>query len=237
MEMYIAFSHRMTETDKDMSMEKSLRIYFAGDLFNHKDLAGNFLLARCVEEVSFGKYQVCLPQNGEADPDRTMDIRDEDYNLLLSCDIFLGNFDGSDLDSGTVAEFIFAKMLDMPAVLLRTDFRFPAESSASPDPWNLMCSGYPRTRSLVLHGMQLWHQAACQEKNAERVVKAYHESIAGKIIGELDKVLEMKKVFSREKLPQIYENILCAAGGTLSGIWTEKKIDSLIREKCEKGIY
>ena len=220
-----------------MKMEKSLRIYYAGDLFDHKDLAGNLLLAQSVESLSGKKYLPMLPQNGEVNKKRSLDIRDGDYDLLLSCDVFLGNFDGPDLDSGTVAEFLFAKMLDMPAVLLRTDFRCPAESSTSPDPWNLMCSGYPRTRSLVLHGMELWHSAASDGKKGEALVRAYHNSIAEKIIMELDQAVAMEKVFPVEALPVVYENTLRAVGGSLSAVWTKEKINSLILEKCRKGIY
>ena len=218
-------------------MDKSLRIYWAGDLFDHKDLAGNLLLAQCVETLSGKRYLPMLPQNGEVNKKRSLDIRDADYDLLLSCDVFLGNVDGPDLDSGTVAEFLFAKMLDMPAVLLRTDFRCPAESSTSPDPWNLMCSGYPRTSSLVLHGMELWHKASSDGKTGEALVRAYHNCIAEKIIGELDKVFAMEKVFPVETMPLVYENTLRAVGGSLASVWPKEKINSLIREKHCKGIY
>ena len=41
----------------------SIMIYFAGDLFNHKDLTGNRLLARKMTELANGRYQINLPQN------------------------------------------------------------------------------------------------------------------------------------------------------------------------------
>ena len=221
-------------------MEKRIKIYWAGDLFDHKDLAGNLLLAEKVEFLSGGRYLPMLPQNGEVNKKRSLDIRDGDYDLLLSCDMYLGNFDGPDLDSGTVAEFLFAKMLDIPAVLLRTDFRCPAESSTSPDPWNLMCSGYPRTRSLILHSMQLWHEATEMAVEKGKIVDLYYANIAEKILKELDKCLVMEKVFSFEELAGIYRNTLRAAGGKLPEIWTEEKILTLLAEKAEiaeKGIY
>ncbi|MBO5760902.1 MAG: nucleoside 2-deoxyribosyltransferase [Lentisphaeria bacterium] len=218
-------------------MEKRIKIYWAGDLFDHKDLAGNLLLAEKVEFLSGGRYLPMLPQNGEVNKKRSLDIRDGDYDLLLSCDMYLGNFDGPDLDSGTVAEFLFAKMLDIPAVLLRTDFRCPAESSTSPDPWNLMCSGYPRTRSLILHSMQLWHEATEMAVEKGKIVDLYYANIAEKILKELDKCLVMEKVFSFEELAGIYRNTLRAAGGKLPEIWTEEKILALLAEKAEKGIY
>ena len=51
------------------------------------------------------------------------DIRDKDIVTLISCDLALFNFDGPELDSGTVTEFMFAKFADIPSLLLRTDFR------------------------------------------------------------------------------------------------------------------
>lgn len=218
-------------------MDKRIKIYWAGDLFDHKDLAGNHLLAQKVEEISSMRYLPLLPQNGEVNKMRSLDIRDGDFDLLLSCDMYLGNFDGPDLDSGTVAEFLFAKMLDMPAVLLRTDFRCPAESSTSPDPWNLMCSGYPRTSSLVLHSMQLWHEAAEKAEKKEALTDIYYRIIAEKLVKELDKVFQMEKVFSTGELAGIYRNTIRAAGGKLPEIWTEEKIRLLLAQKAEKGIF
>ena len=104
---------------------RPLRIYFAGDLFDSKDLGGNLLLADAIDRCSNGKYQVMLPQDGECEVNErtSQSIRDADFQLLFDCDVIAANFDGTDLDSGTVVEFCFAKMVDMPAVLLRTDFR------------------------------------------------------------------------------------------------------------------
>ena len=96
-----------------------LKIYFAGDLFDAKDLGGNLMLAMAIEKKSAGRYQIMLPQNGESEVvNRTSQtIRDADFELLYNCDIIIANFDGHDLDSGTVVEFCFAKMVDMPALL------------------------------------------------------------------------------------------------------------------------
>ena len=139
--------------------EKSLKIYFAGDLFDHKDLAGNLLLAAAIEKYSDNRYQVLLPQDGECEvTNRTSQtIRDADFKLLFNCDLIVANFDGTDLDSGTVVEFCFAKMMDMPAVLLRTDFRDCGDNDL-PDgePWNLMCSHYPRTAVCCMNAMQIY---------------------------------------------------------------------------------
>ncbi len=207
---------------------KPIRIYWGGDLFDHKDLTGNLLLADAVKKVSAGRYLPVLPQESEEDNERALNIRDCDYDLLLSCDVMLANFDGPDLDSGTVAEFLFARMLDYPAVLLRTDFRKSGESAASPDPWNLMCSGFPRTKSRIIHAMELMHEAKMRNPDW---IGCYHTSIAELLVQDLDEVCATASVFSPEELPLIYRNVIRAAGGNLPRIWPEEKI----REKLKSN--
>ncbi len=63
-----------------------------------------------------------------------MDIRNVDLKHVMTSDMAIFNFDGANLDSGTVVEFIYAKMLDVPCVLLRTDFRSAGEGNADQDP-------------------------------------------------------------------------------------------------------
>ncbi len=211
-----------------------IRIYWGGDLFDHKDLSGNVLLAEAVRQLSGGRYIPVLPQESEANKERTMDIRDSDYSLLLSCDAMLANFDGPDLDSGTVAEFMFAKMLDYPALLLRTDFRRQSESSSSPDPWNLMCSGFPRSKSLVIHAMEMMNLF---RSDGTAWISSYHSAIAEKIISGLDEVCGMKPLFTPDELLSIYMNTLKATGGTLPEYWTRERITLLLSGKITRGIY
>lgn len=137
-------------------------VYFAGDLFNHKDLIGNAILASYIDTVSQGQYTCVLPQELEQGTGRAVDIRNQDLAQVMACDLALFNFDGSDLDSGTVVEFMFAKCLDIPAVLLRSDFRASGDQQKDGDAWNLMCSFYPRTKIVQCHAM-IWYQQARQE--------------------------------------------------------------------------
>ena len=98
-------------------------VYWAGGLFKHGELAGNALLAAAVDKKSGGKYSCGLPQNIEGRKTHPKDIRDSDIAALIKCDLALFNYDGCELDSGTVVEFMLAKFADIPSVLLRTDFR------------------------------------------------------------------------------------------------------------------
>ena len=98
-------------------------VYFAGALFNHKDLLGNAALAESIYRVSNGRFRCALPQNFENRKFSPKMIRDEDITNLIQCDLAVFHSDGSELDSGTGVEFMFAKFADIPSLILRTDFR------------------------------------------------------------------------------------------------------------------
>lgn len=218
-----------------MADQSPITIYWAGDLFNFKDLTGNVEIAAAVEKVSNGRYQVKLPQLSESNSTRSVTaIRDADLELLLSCDTIVANFDGSDLDSGTVVEFCFAKMVDMPAVLLRTDFRTGSDQTG--EPWNLMCSGYPRTTSVVLHGMVVFHQHFKQDGDWRSSLESYHDDIARQVVDALDKSFREKPVFPAEILEEHYARTIAAAGGSLPELFPPERIKDLVASKLEKQI-
>ena len=155
-------------------------IYFAGDLFDHKHLTGNALLAEAIEEHSRGRYACVVPQDLEQSTERAVDIRNQDLKQLMACDLGLFNFDGTDLDSGTVVEFMMAKMLDIPSVILRSDFRSSGDQDKDGDDWNLMCSFYPRVRVVRFNAMT-WYQQA-------RGTGRLYARIAAAVIEQLDAV-------------------------------------------------
>ena len=139
-----------------MTDPKTYTIYFGGELFSAKHLLGNAALADAIRERSQGRFLPRLPQNFEQRDLSAQQVRDQDIRALLACDLGLFNYDGPELDSGTVVEFMFAKFADIPAVLLRTDFRTAGDQWIGGDPWNLMSSFYPRTTPLVCHAMSIY---------------------------------------------------------------------------------
>ena len=145
----------MTDDPTTLRTADQIKVYLAGPLFDHAALTGNAFLASAVEDVSDERYSVALPQDIEDPEKRDVDLRDGNIRALTDCDAVVCVFNGTEIDSGTVVEFMLAKFLDMPAVLLRTDIRSQSEQSASGEPWNLMLSGYPRTESVVLNGMAM----------------------------------------------------------------------------------
>lgn len=125
---------------------KSYSVYFGGELFDLKHLIGNAYVAESIYEKSHGKYLCHLPQDFELRGLNPHVIRDQDITALFESDLAIFNFDGTELDSGTVVEFMLAKFADLPTVILRTDLRAAGDQgSARHDPWNLMASFYPRT--------------------------------------------------------------------------------------------
>ena len=104
-------------------MSNIFSIYFAGDLFNHKDLIGNLLLSEAINKNSSGRYVCVVPQHLEQSTSRSVEIRNNDLLQIIKADLILLNFDGTELDSGTVIEFLFAKAcasLNTPLTMLPT---------------------------------------------------------------------------------------------------------------------
>ena len=163
-------------------------IYFAGDLFDHKHLTGNALLAGAIGEHSGGRYECVLPQDLEQSTDRAADIRNQDLKQVMACDLGLFNFDGADLDSGTVVEFMLAKMLDIPSVILRSDFRSSGDQDKDGDDWNLMCSSYPRVRVVSFNAMAWYQQARRGADGTSGASGRLYARIAGAVIEQLDAV-------------------------------------------------
>ena len=195
-------------------------VYWAGALFNIKELAGNRMLADAFDRKADGRWHAVLPQESEANHKRTNDIRDDDLERLFSADAVVANFDGTELDSGTVVEFCFAKFLDLPTVLLRTDFRGNAIEGEGGDPWNLMCSGYPRTEVLLYNAMKdvlSMDFPAMMGNLAERIVQA------------LDRCASRPSLFAtREAAFAAFSHAVQAAGGSMPQRFPESRIREII---------
>ena len=130
--------------------QRSLNVFFAGELFNLKHLIGNAYLAEAIYEKSHGRYLCVLPQDFDPRGTTPRTIRDHHIRSLVGCDLALFSFDGPDLDSGTLAEFMIAKFADIPSVILRSDRRGAGARTLQ---WNPMANYYPRTAILTIDGL------------------------------------------------------------------------------------
>ena len=184
----------------------NFRVYFAGELFDHKHLIGNAILAEAIERHSERRYTCVLPQELELSEGRAVAIRNLDLKQVMACDLGLFNFDGTDVDAGTVVEFMMAKFLDIPAVVLRSDFRSFGEQDSGGDDWSPMCSSYPRVR-LVQFNAMAWYQEACQDAaDTNECSERLYERVAAAVIEQLDAVRAEPAIETDERRLGLYYN-------------------------------
>jgi len=176
-----------------MSIESTYSYYFAGELFDFKHLTGNVVLADAIEKLSAGRYKTNLPQDLEQREVTPHHIRDQDILTLLESDLGVFNYDGPELDSGTVVEYIFAKFADIPSVLLRTDFRGGGDQEHFP--WNLMTSFFPRTEVLLFDALSVYKRKRAElSEDSHAASNAMVQEFAEAVIGAFDKVLKEPSV-------------------------------------------
>jgi nucleoside 2-deoxyribosyltransferase len=208
-------------------------VYLAGELFSAKHLAGNALLAARIDAASGGRFRCVLPQDLPQEVSAQA-IRDQDLRALLGCDAAIFHYDGLELDSGTVVEYVFAKFADIPAVLLRTDFRHGGDQKEG-DPWNLMNSFYPRTEIVRLNGMELYQAAlAAGEASSAGAADLVIGRLAADVCAALEKVLALPPILPRELGPAVYDWLALMPG--FGDIADRQRIAGLHREKVAKGL-
>ena len=214
-------------------------IYFAGSLFNHKDLTGNALLAEYIEKCSDNRYRCCLPQNVEQHQTTALEIRNKDILKLIECDLGLFNFDGTELDAGVVVEFMLAKFLDMPTVILRSDFRTGGEREIGGEDWNFMCSFYPRTRVVKINSIQLYQEATEESQTLCEAFDIYYTRIARMAIESLESVRTEQPLLKgdQKRLESLYQWALTFPGGELNKLVSGTSfVDQIIAAKIRKGL-
>ncbi len=220
-------------------MKPEFTVYFAGSLFKHKDLIGNALLAEYIEKGSNNKYKCCLPQNVEQHQTSAVDIRNRDILKLIECDLGLFNFDGTELDAGVVAEFMIAKFLDIPAVILRSDFRTCGEKEIGGEDWNFMCSFYPRTRVVKFNAIQSYQEALAESKDFSDAINNYYKEIAHLVIENLDSVRKEKPLLKgdRKKLEILYQWAITFPGSGIDKLLSDDAfVVQVLNAKIKKDI-
>ncbi len=213
-------------------------VYFAGELFDHKHLIGNAILAEAIDRHSDCRYNCVVPQHLEQATGRAVDIRNQDLKQVIACDLGLFNFDGTDLDSGTVVEFMVAKFLDIPSVILRSDFRSAGDQDKDGDAWNLMCSFYPRVRVLGFNAMSWYQEARVGASNVTDCSDRLYARIAHAVIEQLDAVRAEPPVaeFDEERKRELYEWATRFPGGGLEPFCGPGFVDEVIESKRRKGL-
>jgi nucleoside 2-deoxyribosyltransferase len=194
--------------------KRSYTVYFAGELFSLKHLIGNAWLAEAIYEKSHGRFRCLLPQDFIWRGRGPRAIRDGNLRALMACDLALFNYDGADLDSGTVVEFMFAKFADIPSVLLRTDLRDAGDWRG--EPWNIMTSFFPRTATVVVPSLPDYR--GVMQGRRRRLDDALHlagqhssataqlvcERVAAQCVRALERVLTIEPVMPKYVREEVY---------------------------------
>lgn len=202
-------------------------IYFAGDLFDQKHLTGNYLLAKSIEKISNNQYKCLLPQDWEGVLTSSVEIRNNDIRRILYSDLVLFNFDGVDLDSGTVVEFMITKMLDIPAVLLRTDFRNGGYLFG--EDWNSMMAGYPRCKVVKHHSLLMYNELGAE---------GMHRALTQSILAAFKEVARESSLFTcYEEIFAAYQHVIKMCGAQLNNLIPPSTVKELIASKIKKDIY
>ncbi len=217
-------------------MSERYSIYFAGDIFDHKHLVGNALLASYIDRLSEGRYYCVMPQDHEQGVDRKVSIRNQDLRLVIESDLGLFNFDGADLDSGTVVEFMIAKHLDIPSVVFRSDFRSAGDQSEDGDNWNLMCSNYPRTETVRVNAMEVYRGA--RGDNLDKRIDSIYTTLATRLITALDAVRTRTPVCQSGTLMEdLYRLTTQFCGGGIEQLLDDPDwLSGLLASKRNKGL-
>ena len=219
-----------------MCAEKIYTYYFAGELFSGKHLLGNVVLSEAIAHRSGGRYQSLLPQDLEQRNTTPQAIRDQDIRALLGCDLGLFNYDGPDLDSGTVVEFMFAKFADIPSVLLRTDFRHGGDQAHGGEPWNLMTSYFPRTATVVLDSLTIYKEEQSRTPGAAAGFELIART-ADAVIEAFDRVLALPPVLPEAMRETVYQWIALMPGfTTITADHMARELHTLGAAKREKGL-
>ena len=225
--------------------KRSFTVYFASELYGLKHIIGNAYLAEAIYEKSHGLYLCELPQDFEPHGTRPHAIRDRDIRTLIACDLALFNFDGADVESGTAIEFMYAKLADIPAVILRSDLRAAGDSS---DPWSLMASFYPRTANVVLDSLQSYKtimkrrhrrldevlRLAGQHSSAD--AQRMCDEVAGACVRAFERVRALEPVMPKHLREEVYNWLSLMSGLRGKEKDLRKEFELYLEQKVEKEL-
>jgi nucleoside 2-deoxyribosyltransferase len=227
-------------------------IYSAGGLFTQDELATNIMIKEAVWRLSNGKFQLFLPQSRELQeldqPNLEAYIRNTDLLEVVKADILLVRFDGLELDSGTVVEYMMAKFLGKPTVILRSDFRSVSFLPLC-EPYNLMVKNWPRAIEIHLNSFGIWAELFSAERqglgdseplqrlmNAELgTLQKSVDEVAKQVIAALEAVIEMKSPYPPEYQEVVYQAARFSPGSGFDQLLTASELGKIIQRLRRNG--
>jgi nucleoside 2-deoxyribosyltransferase len=234
-------------TGSSESLSKGYLVYLAGGLFTQHELATNVSLKEAVWRLSNERFELVLPQSKELRqldrPNLAAYLRNTDLQQVVQADILIARFDGAELDTGTVVEFMVAKMLGKPTVILRTDSRH-LTSHGLDDPYNLMVKNWPRTIEInidsVIDYIQMITKAREKPSETQSVglfleaeldtIRRGIDAIAVRIIEALNDVVDMKSPYPAELQEMVYKAMRYAPGAGFDKLLSEHHLKATLQK-------
>lgn len=228
-------------------------VYTAGEMFTQHDLAGNIRLKEAVWRRSAGRYALVLPQSKEPRdldlPDIAAHIRNLDLRNVMRADLVLARFDGLELDSGTVVEYMLAKQLGKPCVILRSDTRRSAADSFD-EPYNLMAKNWPRTVEVRSPALPEYMRLLAAERRAAGDFSAFAvelhaeleasgagiDAVAKAVVAGLDAARAMPSPYPEEYRELVYRLARFSAGSGFGELVSEEEIAGIVKGLGERGV-
>lgn len=228
-----------------MKKKSTYTVYFAGEMFNAKHLVGNAYLAEAIYEKSHGCFQCVLPQDLDTTGLPARSTRDLDLRTLLDCDLALFNYDGTELDSGTVVEFMFAKFADIPSVVLRTDVRGGGDQRRVP--WNVMTSFFPRTATVLAPSLSDYRTARLKNKRLPLITRlagqystataqVVCDRVAANVVKALERVLRLDPVMPKHLRVEVYNWLAIMPNFHGRPKLLRKELEKVLERKVRKDL-
>jgi nucleoside 2-deoxyribosyltransferase len=226
--------------------------YLAGGLFTQHELAANVSIKEAVRRLSSGRFELVLPQSKELRqldrPDLAAHLRNLDLYELVQADVLIARFDGPEIDTGTVVEFMVAKMLGKGSVILRTDSRHLAAEGLD-EPYNLMVKSWPRTEIVHIDSLIDYVQMMTdarerlrEAQSGEQVLEAEMaivgrgiDAVALRLIEALESVVNMESPYPPELRKVVYEAVRYAPGSGFDQLLSEHHLEAVLQKLVERN--
>lgn len=227
-------------------------VYSAGGLFTQDELAMNVMLKEAVWRLSGGRFQLVLPQSRELReldrPDIEAYLRNGDLVEVIKADIVTVRFDGLELDSGTVVEFITAKSLGKPTVILRSDFRRLSGTGLS-EPYNLMVKSWPRNAVVHIDAFVMYSRLFTQERAAraeddpseakmqaeQSAIQKSVDQVAKQLIDGMEAAIAMPSPYPPEYQELVYRAFRYSPGSGFEQMLAEEDLSAAIQRLRKNG--
>ncbi|MBU1007770.1 hypothetical protein KKA53_01690 [Candidatus Dependentiae bacterium] len=123
--------------------------------------------------------------------------------------------------------WINAKMIDIPSVLLRTDFRMGGHGFGRS--WNLMLTDFPRSTEVMHKSIELYSKLGLEE---------FQKKVALSVIDAFDSLIVGPSLLkSYEEILSAYSHVVKMCGGGLNETFTNDFLHELVDSKMNKKVY